>query len=224
MQINGKTVYFSPSTAIKLLKDGPEAARDAHYVLNGGISQPSTKAMREGTLIDRLVFGKGPEIVELPYEWWSPAARKERDELEKGYRIAHLPHEICAAETVAQAIRSELRPWEDSQTKREWRVDGVDCKVKLDVLYADAIVDVKSTSSDTLPEILEACWNYRYDVQAAAYLEAFPDREFMFLFANKKTAECTWVRLPDDAYETGMTDWRYARQVWRGCIETNNWE
>lgn len=239
MEVNGRTVFFSASTAKILLQQGPQAARDSHSVL-GQPTRFNTPSLHMGKLVDRYVFGTGPEIIEVNASMWSPKAKRQRDEIEKSYAIAALPHEIEQAKFVADKILDytfnqglTIVP-EHSQRKITWHADGVDCKSILDYATPGSglVIDLKTCSNLSQQRALESAWNYRYDIQAAAYREAadtVPElyvgtpSEVVLLFSDSKTGECLELNCNEDAMAVGGHEWRRARRLWRKCLETNNW-
>lgn len=77
------------------------------------------------------------------------------------------------------AQREQICTWKDGET-------SLNCKIKVDALPAkDVMVDLKTTSSNTRLEFLEACEKYEYDRQAAMYMTG-AKRSTMILIGIQK--------------------------------------
>ena len=239
MQVNQRTIFFSPSTAKILLQQGPRAARDSHSVL-GTPAKLWTPSLHMGKLIDRLTFGVGPEIVEINADRWSPKVKAQREDIEKRYAIGALPREIEQAGYVASKVLDYLRGncleivTAHAQRKITFKADGVDCKCILDYATPGSglVIDLKSCSRLSRERALESAWNYRYDIQAAAYREAADNTpelyigepsEVVLLFVDSKTGECLELYCNENAMAVGNHEWKRARKIWRECLETGNW-
>ena len=122
------------STAHVLLSKSPLHAR---YRLDNHV-EPSEPMLR-GVIIDRLLFGVGPEIAEIAADdYRSKAAREARDTARKAGQIPVLTEALSTYRTAAEAIRANLRDEAiilsgKSQVEVEWTSPlGVLCAGRLD--------------------------------------------------------------------------------------------
>ena len=110
-------------------------------------------------------------------------------------------------------------------------VDGLPSKGKADWLTEDIIVDLKTSESATVESFAKSIANYRYEVQAAYYLDgiqrAVPHKRFnsfLFLVVESKPPYHVAVYAPDKhMLEAGRL--LYERDLRRlaNCLRTNEW-
>jgi hypothetical protein len=192
------------------------------------------------------VLGAGePVVVVDADDWRSAKARAQRDE---AYAAGHTP--ILAAENdtvegMAAALRAHpiasalLDPaagkaeqtivWRDEET-------GVWCRALVDFLRHPTegrylLPDYK-TARDVDPEsIAKALWSYAYYGQGAWYSEAVQEAglsdgppAFLLVFQMKTPPYLVVVAQPDpDSIGWGHARNRYARDLYRRCMETDTW-
>lgn len=107
--------------------------------------------------------------------------------------------------------------WRDSETE-------IDCRAKIDKALPSVLVDVKTTDDASPQSFAKAIGTFRYDLQAAHYLEATGADTFIFLVVEK--TEPFRARL----YELCQADLIDAREMrrelliqYRGRLETGDW-
>ena len=95
--------------------------------------------------------------------------------------------------------------WTDEET-------GVDCKAKIDKLYSQLILDVKTTEDARPQAFAKTIGTFRYDLQSVHYMQAANVDAFVFLAVEK--SEPFRVRL----YELCQTDLSDAREIRRELL------
>jgi exodeoxyribonuclease VIII len=107
---------------------------------------------------------------------------------------------------------------------------GALCKVRPDWITEDLLVDVKTTQDASPDAFSKACWNYRYHVQAALYLDvanaAMADRfsSFVFIAIEKPAPFQVAVYVADAAMvEAGRVVYHRDLATYRKCVETDTW-
>lgn len=107
---------------------------------------------------------------------------------------------------------------------------GALCKVRPDWITEDLLVDVKTTVDASPEAFSKACWNYRYHVQAALYLDvanaAMGDRfnSFVFIAIEKAAPYQVAVYVADAAMvEAGRVVYHHDLETYRRCVETDTW-
>lgn len=116
-------------------------------------------------------------------------------------------------------------------------ITGVRCRIRLDGYDASGdriIIDLKTIEDASDDSISKSIWNWRYDVQAATYLEGamiidkIPINEpvplYVWIFVEKSAPYACVVRFPDDEMlERGGADRVAAMRRLKECIVANKW-
>lgn len=240
-----KVPLLSPYIA-KILLDpakGPAAAYQAHYLLGNAPRKKPTPAQQMGKVVDRLVFGIGPEIRTSsrkkndPGEILCPAV----DSKEPAIRV---PMSVWGqAEAIAKAAKAGFSERQipinkaQAQLKWYWESQGeVRCSGRPDLIVLPGlaheldIIDLKTCrdlSDTSLRRDIEA---YGYDQAAAAYLEAgtavygISDVGFKWLFVEKEIPYQTrLITASPTMVGQGMAKWLKAVTIWKDCLATNQW-
>lgn len=114
---------------------------------------------------------------------------------------------------------------------------GVRCRIRLDGYDPSGdrlIIDLKTTEDASDEAISKTIWNWRYDVQAATYLEGamvidkIPMSEpvplYVWIFVEKAPPYACVVRFPDeDMLERANADRVAAMRRLKECIVANKW-
>lgn len=111
---------------------------------------------------------------------------------------------------------------------------GALVKVRPDWITEDLLVDVKTTQDASPEAFSKACWNYRYHVQAALYLDvasaAFTghlgDRfsSFVFIAIEKSAPYQVAVYVADAAMvEAGRVVYHRDLEMYKRCLATGDW-
>jgi hypothetical protein len=138
------------------------------------------------------------------------------------YELLFQLRKACLDHPIAKRLLEE-------QGKNEiavnWEADGVKHRCTPDrVLSNGVIIDLKTTESAHRDDFSYSVSKYRYDLQAALYLEGTGCREFVFL-AIEKTAPfgIGIFKLSNDRLEKARVQIESARAVFKTCLENNVW-
>lgn len=104
-------------------------------------------------------------------------------------------------------------------------------KVRPDWMVEDLLVDLKSTEDATPDAFSKSCWNYRYHVQAAFYLDTANAalgferfRSFVFIVCEKKPPFQVAVYLADrQMIEAGRAQYRKDMETYHQCRLADSW-
>ena len=158
-----------------------------------------TPAMIMGSLIHSLILE--PKTVEKKFLVWEGGRRGgkiwdefksvaenqklqvvKRDEMDSALlvRDAVLDHEIAGDMIRSFEAVEQFIEWNDPET-------GIPCRGYLDGIGKGFVCDLKSTASNDPDDFIRSCYNEKYSLQAAMYLDAAKVDEF-FIIAFEKTA------------------------------------
>lgn len=235
------TMRLSYSVAKTLLNQSPLHAWTNHR-LGGGVDREASEAMTDGKILDRIMFGVGPEIEIIDAgDFKTKAAKELRDMAESLGRMPVLTHRYLAMESMTAVWRARLGDMGivlrgQSQVRMEWNSDGVDCSGVIDHLVIDrssaTILDLKTCQDASLKAATRSIASYDYDIQHAAYVEAvetlFPElagrTAFLFLFCEKfDPFAVSKIELAGTFRQLGRLKWEKAKSVWRECMATGVW-
>lgn len=188
------------SIAHVLISRSPLHAWQQHPELGGEPREPSA-AMTDGSLLDAMLLGCGPEVVVIdpsdypskpkrkgeegtvPNGWTNDAIREARDQvIVEGKLPILLDDHAALLETVAvlrlKMERKGVRLTGQSQVTVKWTSPNADvpCEGRLDHLILDEhsalIYDLKKTRNASRDAITRSMVDYGCDIQRAAYVEA----------------------------------------------------
>lgn len=193
------TPRFHQSTANTLLTLSPYHAWYFHPDL-GGKQKKGTKATNLGNVLDRMLFGVGPELVVIdpahhvgpkggiPDGWTNASIKAARDAALAAEKFPVLLDEYEENRLFVEAVNSQLlhdhgiRLTGKSQVEVEWdSPHGVACAGRMDhvirtpaskVLHPLLILDLKSCRSASEDSVTQSIVKYGYHIQHAAYTEA----------------------------------------------------
>jgi len=241
------TPSLSASIAKILAEKSPAHARIAHPRLGAQVPHASTPAMDAGSVIHRLVLGKGGDFEALDFpDYRTKAAQQARDAARAAGLTPMLAHEVAELTDAAKHITAQLTSIgfrifpERSEVAAEWqeRVHASDalvqCRCMFDQVDLDTglILDLKKTVSASPVEIQRNITRYGYDVQHAAYTSAMRTlrpglaghEEFIFLFVEiEEPYAVTPVKLTGDFRALGDSRWSRAVRTWYECLQSNDW-
>ncbi len=198
-----ETPRLSPSIAKILLDKSPKHAWQAHRLL-GGESREPTAAQLKGSAVDALVFGGTvPKISAAAMADAAALAGHVKDELGKR-GIVGFP-----------------------QYRVEWRTYGVECSGVIDLSdpKTGKFWELKTSHDLSDANIVKQIELYRYDLQVAAYQEALGGLATpCFIFAETAPPyDVRFVTVTGDMLARGTADWRRAVNLWRKCLDSNEW-
>ena len=207
----------------------------------GDLPQKPTDATDEGSIIHALLLGAGADLDVISADnYRTKAAQELRDAAIGAGRVPVLERKYEQYLRVADEIRERL--WKEhkiafegrSEMPIEWDDGGVLCRSMLDHVYIDdgVIFDLKKTVSADARSIEAAAYRYGYDIQAVAYSRALaalkPELagriDFRFVFVELEPPFAVVAPRPDGTLlEIGERRWDRAREIWRRCLERDEW-
>ena len=105
-------------------------------------------------------------------------------------------------------------------------LEGLECKAQLDWWIPDSkiIVDLKTTEDASPEGFARSCAKYHYDLQAAIYLDITGANYFLFVVVEKTAPYCTAIyEATPEVIENGRAKYRKCFDIYRKCLESNNW-
>jgi hypothetical protein len=187
---------LSASVAKILVTESPLHAWYQHPKLGRGIRRDATDSQETGTLIHRLLLGKGGEIAIAPDEWhdakgkplpavdWrTKEAKAWWETAESEGKIPVLRHQIDGLLEINAILREKLASQhgitlDDSNALREqpmaWNELGASCRCMFDWVRPEEgeIIDLKTIHSCNPRVVSKHVANFCYDIQFAAYSNA----------------------------------------------------
>jgi hypothetical protein len=197
---------ITPSLAKILIEKSPMHAKHA---LDFPDKKPPTRAMLLGKAVDALVFG--PDTAHGETEPYG----KIREE----------------AQPIANAVMDYFDLDLPYQAKLQWTSDGgVPCSGRPDLLERTGPVDLKTASDCSDGGIIKAIEKLGYDIQMAAYCEAYsvlgrhqhPTATLVFV-ETAPPYDVRVVTLNELMLGEGTARWRKAVATWKECFATGKW-
>lgn len=236
---------LSCSIAKILVEQSPAHAHLAHPRL-GGAATTGTAAMDRGSLIHRLLLGKGAEIVPVDAEdWRTKAARDAREQAREEGKIPVLLSGLVDATEATLRIKATLAEMGitlhgDSEVPLLWQErttqGDIWARAMLDHIVERAgllhVYDIKTTENAHPDACLRTAIRLGYDIQAHAYTRAaelvWPDYEgrvsFSFLFCEPVSPYAVTVAQLDGIMrERGRRRWDRAVDLWSRCLHSDTW-
>jgi ATP-dependent exoDNAse (exonuclease V) beta subunit len=243
---------LSASTAHKLISQSPLHAWSSHPKYAPGAEDEDdlesddedTVAKSNGSIVHKLILGKGAEITIVNADSWRTKVAKElRDEAKKAGRIPVLEERYDELTKVVTVLRSRCSDMGydfngRSEVPIQWYDYGqqgpVLCRSMIDHGWLEngVAVDFKTIRSANPDHINRTFVDHGYHVQDRAYTRAierlYPDLQgrvdMTFLFAEIKPPYAIVAYQPDGAaIEIGKQHWDRAVRVWETCLKTNQW-
>ena len=171
----------SPSISKYMIGGGPLYAWTFHRLL-GGIVKPPSRQMELGTVLHRMVLGRGKRFKILDYpSYQSKEAKAARDEAREAKWVPILKHKHVEARKIADRIEEWLEIYEidledgDAEIELTWKEQTehgpVECKAIADWLATDChvIYDLKTTEATVTKESCQRALADGGAIQDAAY-------------------------------------------------------
>ena len=233
---------LSQSIAQVLLNESPRHAWLRHPKLGNQPKDP-TKALDEGSILHKLVLGKGADVFVVQEDnYKTKSAQSIRDAAIAEGKIPILAKQYVELVKAAEQLRSKCAEFGfpftgQSEIAIEWR-DGeernVICRGRMDHVFLDrgVIYDVKKTRNAHPNYLKRKFVELGYDIQYAAYTRAVaalhPELEgridFVFLFMETEAPYSVVPARPDGALrEIGHSRWSRAVDLWGKCLRENHW-
>lgn len=252
----GPMPSLSSSIAKKLVSQSPAHAHYDHPRLGNhgktdedeAVEEKEKKEQARGTLIHRLLLGRGGDIVVCAFDSWrKDAAKAERDIAKAKGQIPTLPHLFAEAEAAANAARKQLDDLGLDYAYRQganevvivWEEDGIWLRAMIDnlIISEDSrtadLRDLKTVGRTSHPE---ACASQidkmGYDLSAAFYRRGIvalrPDLAGRIKFAwdfveTKPPYAVTPVFLSAEWEVAAEMKCQRAINRWRDCMKTGKW-
>jgi hypothetical protein len=233
---------FSSSVAKELIARSPLHAR----CRDDEERRPPTSAMDRGSVVHKLVLGRGADFVPVEAsDWRTKAAKEARDAARKEGKIGILVDDLEDARRAADKVTLSLaaaglvlrgRSEVAIQWDEELPTGSLLCRGMLDHLIDDGtsatIIDLKTTANAAPSAVERVAESLGYAIQAAAYTHAVerlrPELagrvRFIFAFVEIDAPFAVNLCAPDGAFrELGATRWRRACEGWAACVATDQW-
>lgn len=235
---------LSSSIAHTLVTRSPRHAWLEHPKLGARERKP-TRAMDEGSILHRLILGKGAqfEIVNAP-DFRQGWAREMRDEIRANGKVPLLTHDFERLRHIAERVRKRCEEEGfalagESEVCVEFQEKGehgpVSCRCMFDHMRRDvhAIFDLKKVATARPIDLERRIVENGLDIQEAAYRSAyeklFPEAEgrtdFAFIFAETESEpyEVVTARLDGAFREIGRQRWMRAVLAWERLLACGQW-
>jgi hypothetical protein len=235
-----------------LVTDSPLHAWTAHPRFGAEETEESevaaedepTAAKDSGSIIHRLILGKGAEIVVVRADnFKTKAAREERDDARANGKLPVILHRYDELSETAERLRRHLSAegydlTGESEVGIEWFERGahgpVRCRSMLDhVFMNDGVIYDLKTTRNANPKYIGRKWiELGYDIQSVCYPRAlenlrpeFKGRVKMdFLFCEIKPPYAISTGAPSKPLiEVGKLRWANAVRVWETCLANGHW-
>jgi hypothetical protein len=240
-------IALSSSIAKILLDRSSLHAWYAHPKLGAGPHE-ATAAMNRGSIIHKLLLGKGAEIAIINHDdYRKTAAKEERDAALNAGRIPIKIGDYAEISSAAEAIRARLNDLGFDlgamgslvEQAIEWDEEGqhgpVRCRAMMDWVNVASgqILDVKSIEDGSEESAARAVFRYGYHLQSAAYRSALDTLRtehgldgastFTFLFCELEPPYGVLpAKLSGAFQEIGQSRWRAAVRKWEHCLINND--
>ncbi len=224
-------------TRLDLLHRSP-----AHYKAEIDNPTPATEAMLWGTMFHAFILQ--PDVFDCEYFALECNPGKRSKDDKEIWAAAQAEHPgktiICKDDMDALlAMRDSLMSHSLARVALSggvpeqsifWTAHGVQCRCRPDYWRQGVLYDIKTTT-DARPEAFSrACWNYRYHVQSAFYLDGYhnvtdePVGDFVFVAIEKKPPYAVAMYHANEAMvEQGRNEYLRDLEVYRECLAMDVW-
>ena len=242
------TPSLSSTIARVLINRTPAHAKAAHPRLSDVPLDPKTSdAMDMGTAVHQLLLRDDRVDTHDYPDYRTKNAREWRDEVRSRGRIPMLDHQWERANSVANAIREQMRGLDEptpfthgtaEQTITWQDTGGAWCRARLDWLHNDMtlIDDLKVTSKSADPVVWQKqIWSMGYDMQAAFYVRGLTEYvwemsplptppRFRWVVAESSPPYCvSVVELSDQDMQAANFAVDGAIDLWNRCMASGEW-
>ena len=234
---------LSNSIARMLLSRSPMHAWHAHPRLNPAYEpRDGNAAMDAGTIIHKILLGRGSaiEVVDAP-DWRTKAAKEARDAARAAGHTPVLVGDLSDIHDAAKAIRSRIKTTTEGAMLFEpgipeatliWREGPIWCRARADYLLNDPrlpILDLKTTKLSANPEQWQKRLVSDYCFQDAFYRRGLTKLRrvtppMRFIVAEQDAPHGVAVMCSDPslaAYAEHQVE--RAISMWTRCIMSNEW-
>lgn len=233
------TIRFRQSYSSTLLNGCPG---QLYEDLRNGRNQ--TRRMTLGSAVDQLVFGKRAFHVITstyksgkrkgePVSSWTPDALAEKEALPDDH-VCVFARDVPKLEQAAQRVRLELlkrgvdltSPDVICQQQVTWTGrDGTPMQGEPDIVVRDQqwTIDLKYGDECDPRKLRRMIWDMCWDVQGAAYQEAYGFHGGRHSIARASDSCFVMVHLSEKALRTGHDRLDAAREIWNRCLREDSW-
>lgn len=226
---------LSSSIAGVLVEESPLHAWALHPRL-GGQSRPGSAATERGSILHKLLLGRGQEVVPVEArDWRTDKAKGMREAIRADDKIPVLADALREYERTADILRVRIADHgivfdrNNTELTMVWESDGVLSRGRLDHFDRGAfIIDDLKTCETAAPKKIKASMvNFGADVQRAAYVEGvesiFPEAlgraSMRFVFVEVEFPYDVVVAFPEGSMqELGERKWKRAKERWGECL------
>lgn len=243
----GERPTLSSSIAQVIAETNAFKAWHRHPRLGAPKETAGTAATKKGSVLHKLVLGKGQDIeVVDAADFKTKLARELRDAAIAAGRIPIVTDKFAGLQVLAEQLRARMLEKGvtlagETELTAIWERDGVLCRCRFDHFDgAEAVIDdPKFTTSASPEDFTRKMVEYGYDIQWAAYTEAietlYPDlvgrvrMRFVVSEANEDdpSNEVSVIEPDGTMRELGRKRWRRAKEIWRRClaggVEVEHW-
>jgi hypothetical protein len=216
----------------------------AHFIQEELHPTPPTPAMEWGTMFHTLILEPG--VFNQTYAVWDNTINRTTREgkaawadwqAENEGKISVAKPTMRELEAMREAILTHSRAKEAltggiAENAMFWSMFDCNCKARPDYIRQrdGLLIDLKTTQDARPDEFSRSCWNYRYHVQAAYYLDGYArvtgekPNAFLFIAIEKAPPYCVAVyHANEEMIEQGRREYMRDLEVYRRCIETDTW-
>lgn len=243
---------LSSTLAKELLGKSPLHAWTKSPRLNPNYDPTDSKTFDIGRAAHRAVLGRGGDYVAYPAELLgadgaasTKAAKEWAEEQRATGRTPLKADDVDAVGQIELSVRAKLARMrvadfspDRSEVVAVAEIDGIWCRAMIDHAPTDPrfpLYDLKTCTDASPDAVVKAIATYRYDVQAAHYLDVWQAatgerRKFRFVFVEKEPPfEVAVVELYEkpgdeaDWFDHARADIADARRVWGECLTSGVW-
>lgn len=234
------TPSLSASIAKRLVVESPLHAWSYHPRL-GGMHSVSSDATSEGSLIDNLILGGGPEIVPInAKDYKTKEAQLARDYAFSQGQMPVIASHLAAARERAEQVKERLHQRNGfkfdgfSQITVFWKMGDEWCRGRFDHWKPKlaTVYDFKWVRSSSPEDVEKHMITYGTDVQGAAYVSAietiYPELtgrvKFQPIFVENGPVLAINMRpIGATMRELGRRSWQRGVELWTHCRTNDFW-
>jgi exodeoxyribonuclease VIII len=199
---------FKIGSAFHCLTLEPNEFKNRYAVLNTYLDKRTKEGKTQ--LMDFMFENHGKQIL-------------TRDEFTQVESMAVAVNQSIGGELIEHGQAESIFTWQDMYTKTA-------CKCKPDFINADRfIIDLKSTEDATAQSFGYSARKYRYDVQAAFYMDGLTSngikpKGFIFIAVEKQAPFNVGIYQVDaQTLETGRNKYIDNLNTYKDCLFTDDW-
>jgi exodeoxyribonuclease VIII len=199
-------------------------------VFHSYILEPE-KFAEQYAVLEEKIDRRTKEGKALWAEWVEAHPGKEAVDKPTATKLERMRQSILAHPSAAQALSDGV-----AEQSAFWlHTIGVDtpilCKGRFDYINpAGFIVDIKTTQDARAEAFSRSCWNYRYHVQDAYYLDGYKEitkiepEGFLTIAIEKEPPYALEVYIAnEEMVDQGRREYLADLRVYAECVRTGNW-